>query len=172
MFTKIRTLPLRTAVKVQSEVVHAAGRSSGETLADLRTARGRTEATIGAFLGFMALGVSHAFAAEKDLGGTQDDAQGVVDLITTFTNFLIIVLAAGSLLMGIFAALQFVGSGGNSQVADRAKKTIKNVVIGLIIAAGIFLLQKAVLQVVGGVDDSDSGQNVRDKLIEGGDTIQ
>jgi len=137
----------------------------------LSTRRGRTEVAIGALLGYMAVGASVAFAAPQDVSSTADSASGVVDLINTFTNFLIIILAAGSLLMGIFAALQFVGSGGNAQIADKAKKTIKNVVIGLVVAAGIFLLKTAVLQVVGGVDDSSSGDTVRDQLQTGGDSL-
>lgn len=169
MITKIRTLPLRAAVKVQSEVVHAGSKTDSATVSSLQTSRGRKEFTVGAFLGFMTLSASRAFA-QGDMSTTEQNSQGVVDLINTFTNFLIIVLAAGSLLMGIFAALQFVGSGGSEKVANRAKATIKNVVIGLVVAAGIFLLKEAVMGIVGGVDSSGDGETIREKVKQ--DSLQ
>jgi hypothetical protein len=77
-------------------------------------------------------------------------------------------LAAISLLMGVFAALQFVGSAGNERTISRAKSTIKNVVIGLSLAAGIFIMKKLVIGLFSeaNVDSGTGGQNFRDTLLK------
>lgn len=166
MLTKIRNLPLRAAVAVQSAGVTSSAKGEG-TLANMRTRRGRTELTVGALMGYMTVGASKAFAA-ADTGNTRESASGILDLINTFTTFLIIILAAGSLLMGIFAALQFVGSAGNEKVTRNARNTIKNVIIGLVVAAGIFILKTAVIELVAapGAEEGDNstGDQFREEL--------
>ena len=164
MIQKIRQLPLRTAVAVQTETV--ARSSEGGFKASLRSTRTRIELALGALASYMVYAsTSVAFAGGVNARETRSSAEGLLDLINTFTTFLIIVLAAGSLLMGVFAALQFVGSGGNTRVIDNAKRTIKNVIIGLLVAAGIFIIKTAVIEVVGAPGaDSREGDNFRKEL--------
>ena len=70
--------------------------------------------------------------------------------------------------MGVFAAVQFVGSGGNTKVIENAKRTIKNVIIGLVVAAGIFIIKNAIITLVG-APNADKGTNGKDLRKELGD---
>lgn len=167
MFVKIRELSTRTAVAVQTET---SSRSSESSLkATLRSGRTRAELAVGAVMSYLVYASSTYTAFAQGSKKTGDAASGLISLINTFTTFLIIVLAAGSLLMGVFAALQFVGSGGNTKVIENAKRTIKNVVIGLVVAAGIFIIKGAIIKVVGapGVDGGE-GRSIRNQLETGG----
>lgn len=174
MLNKIRTLPLRGFVSAQTAVLSAADSASESKAMQtqaLGTRRGRIEMAIGALMAYVvyAGAVNSAFA-KSNTAATQKSADGLLSLINTFTTFLIIVLAAGSLLMGIAAALMFVGSGGSAAAIKRAKDTIRNVVIGLVVAAGIFIIKKAIIETVGapGVDGS-GGKKLRDIVNKNGD---
>lgn len=173
MISKVRQLPTRAVVAVQNRSVEQSGQESSLRLA-LSSARSRAEVAVGAVLAYL-LYASTTFTALAQSGGsgagagdTSKATSGVLGLIGTFTNFLILLLAAGSLLMGIFAALQFVGSGGSERVVTRAKSTIKNVVIGLCLAAGIFVIKKAVISVIGAPKaDGGDGTQMRKTLDSG-----
>lgn len=66
---------------------------------------------------------------------------------------------------------------GEDQAAAKPKKTVRNVVIILVVGlfllpAGVFLTKTLIIQAVGGVDDSSSGQTVRDQLETGGSQLK
>ena len=169
MINKIRSLPLRAAVAVQTSAFTMQSQTETSSLTSgFRSRRGRTEMAIGAVMAYIVAASQAPAMAKVDANKTRDSASGLLDLINTFTTFLIIVLAAGSLLMGVFAALQFVGSGGNTKVIENAKRTIKNVIIGLVVAAGIFIIKNAIITLVG-APNADKGTNGKDLRKELGD---
>lgn len=139
MITKINNLALRGLTTAQVKGAEVAAKPASR---EVTTTAAKLQMAAGAAIAYLLYLITvPAIAADKD-------TQNVVALIDRFTNFIVILVAAISVLMGVFAALQFVGSGGNSQVASRAKSTIKNVVIGLVVCAGVFILKNAVLSVV------------------------
>ena len=164
MISKLRSLPLRTFVAVQTNTLQMTDQhklSSGA----VTTRRGRIEMTLGGLFGYAAVAAAPALAAT----GKNAPASGIVGVLNSVTNLVIILLAAISLLMGVFAALQFVGSAGNERTICRAKSTIKNVVIGLSLAAGIFILKTLVIGLFSeaNVDSGTGGQKFRDTLLDG-----
>jgi len=149
MFTKIYNKALSGFVSLQTTAMTAGKTTRSAVVPATRV--GKLEVVVGAALAYcLYLLSAPAFAADKD-------QSKVVDLINGFTNFVVILVAAISVLMGVWAGLQFVGSGGNNQVASRAKNTIKNVVIGLVVCAGIFILKNAILAIVGGASKTGDG---------------
>ena len=166
MISKLRSLPLRTFVAVQTNTLQMTDQhklSSGA----VTTRRGRIEMTLGGLFGYAAVAAAPALAAPAT--GKNAPASGIVGVLNSVTNLVIVLLAAISLLMGVFAALQFVGSAGNERTISRAKSTIKNVVIGLSLAAGIFILKTLVIGLFSeaNVDSGTGGQKFRDTLLDG-----
>ena len=154
MFTKLNDRALQAWVSTQSKVQDAA--SSNSTSGIIPESRlGKVEMAVGGMLAYLLYAISVPALAGA---ATNKDQDKVVQLVDRFTNFIVILVAAISVLMGVWAALQFVGSGGNAQVAAKAKNTIKNVVIGLVCCAGIFILKNAILSVVGGAGTSSENK--------------
>jgi len=166
MISKLRSLPLRTFVAAQTNTLQMTDRHEMSSGA-VSTRRGRIEMTLGGLFGYAAVAAAPALAAGSTTGKNAP-ASGVVGVLNSVTNLVIILLAAISLLMGVFAALQFVGSAGNERTISRAKSTIKNVVIGLSLAAGIFIMKKLVIGLFSeaNVDSGTGGQNFRDTLLK------
>jgi hypothetical protein len=79
---------------------------------------------------------------------TFNDALAMINKIINFTfEFLVVPIAA---LMFAFAGFKMIVSGGSSPEArSQAKEVFTNTAIGLVIAAGCFILVKALLVAIG-----------------------
>lgn len=158
MLTSLRTRALGAFVAVQTS---ATGGLAPRTRAD------KAQMLVGAAIAWL-LAVLSIEATDAHAEKATGSQAKVVALIDKFTNFIVLIVAALSVLMGVWAALQFVGSGGNSQVASKAKSTIKNVVIGLVVCAGIFIIKNAVLAVVGGAGGDGNSTKFNQDLQDNG----
>lgn len=87
------------------------------------------------------------------------DLVGSSGVLTTFTNILLFVVGALSVIMIIFGGLRYVVSGGNSTAITSAKNTILYAIVGLIISILAFAAINFVLTALapgsGGADFTD-----------------
>lgn len=152
MFHKLNTLALGAFVGAQTNAIAKTNDIQARSTVIPASRSGKLEMAAGAGLAYLLyLLTVPAFADEKA-------QKGVVALLDRFTNFIVLLIAAFSVLMGVFAALQFVGSGGNTQIASKAKTTIRNVVIGLVLCAGVFIIKNAILSIVAGTGTGDENK--------------
>lgn len=164
---RITTLALRTWVGAQvaassaaDEAKSRAARASHNPEQPYR----RAQIASGAVAGWMAATTATALAA-----GRADDAQGsIVDLIKNVGNFLVLIIAAASVVLFCWSAFLFVTSAGNQQAIDRAKTTAKNVVIGLALACSIALIQRLIVQVLDGATGNGGGDSETRDAVSGG----
>lgn len=154
MLKSLYTLPSRMTAQA-----HTAAVSVGKGSTNL------SRAQIGSslFLGLILLSASTSFADSSDKA--QND---IVSLVEKVTNFLLLLLAAAVVGMAAWGAFLYVTSAGSQRRTGMAKETIKNVFIGLALAAAIFLIRSVVLGIIGAVDTGGSGSKVRKKLEDGG----
>jgi hypothetical protein len=77
----------------------------------------------------------------------------IITLINTVINFIFLNLALPlAAIMFAYAGFELVTSGGETSKREKAKKIFINVAIGLVLAAGAFLIVQTVLSVVGYTD--------------------
>lgn len=146
----LRTMPSRLTAQAHASAFALEAGSSRLTRAQIGSS---------IVLGLLVLFTSNAFAGPRD---------NIVNLVVSISNFLLMILAAAVIGMACWGAFLYVTSAGNRQRVDMAKETVKNVFIGLAIAAAIFLIRSVVLDFVGGVDGGGGGNGIRNKLKDGG----
>ena len=152
MFTKLNTKALSVCVSAQTAMLNAANSAKIVGAAVLPGSRaGKLEFAIGAAIGYLLYLVTvPAFADEKD-------QQKLIGIIKGFTTFVVVVAAAASVFMFVTAGIQWIFSGGSERLATSAKNTVRNVVLGILIIAGAFILRGVLLSVVGGASNSGDG---------------
>jgi Type IV secretion system pilin len=156
-----RTHLMKTLLSLPTRLT-AQAHASAVSLEAGSTRLSRAQVGSALLLGLMVLMASDASAASAvDANG------GIVTLIKKATNFLLLILAAAVVGMASWGAFLYVTSAGNNKRVDMAKDTIKNVFIGLAVAAAVFLLRQVVLDLIGGVDSSSGGKDIR-KNFQGG----
>lgn len=121
------------------------------------TGRGRLEVASSALL-FTVIVPAAAMAAGKDEGLTR-----VRGIITRATTVIVLLIAALGVLMLAIAGFTYATAGGNAQRVQSAQTTAKNVIIGFIIAAVIYIVPRVVLDIVGaGANDSATNKQIKD----------
>lgn len=166
MMTKLNNLSLGLAVRAQTALLHGTSR-----VVERAPASRRSRAEIGAGL---AIGLISADSAAFASGANSAaKSQGnITSLIANVGGFMSALVAFGSVCMLAYAALLYVGSGGNKTATDKAKAAVKNVVIGLGLAAGIYIVRSFIVDMVGSVGGDKGGQQVRDTLTSKGALTQ
>lgn len=121
------------------------------------TRKNRFDLMLGAMIAWIAMSLAGASLAHADPATTANSGgeTNITNLVTRITNFVIAILAGLSIMMFVYAAILFVTSGGSQQMIDRAKETTKYVVVGVALAAGVFVLRNLVIDVIGGATGPD-----------------
>lgn len=153
---RLRQLPLKLAVNIQT-AAYDAGQRTASVVPQER--HHKLQLLSGALVGAFAANTAAAFAAPKP-----GEAQGkITALLENVTTFLIYLVAFGSVLMLVWSAFLYITSGGNQSRVGQAKNAAKYVIIGLAIAAGLFIVKDLVLQTV----DAASGRRTPRGLQQG-----
>jgi threonine/homoserine/homoserine lactone efflux protein len=75
--------------------------------------------------------------------------QGIVCMVANVSSVVFTILAFGGLVMLVWAGLSYMLSGGNSQSVEKAKNSVKGVIIGLLLALGSFVILNLVSSFTG-----------------------
>lgn len=160
----LNTLALRGLVGLQTTALAGTAKSKQLVSSPLEGPFARMQVLTGAMLTWLLMGSGVAFAQASKTGDSQD---GVVSIINTAATWLILLIGAASVLMFAWASFLFVTSAGNSKAIEMAKTTAKNVVIGIALAASIYLIKGLIINVLdgaGGASKNDSG--TRETLVK------
>jgi len=167
MITKIKEIPMRAFVSAQTFTLTRTEDARQSPLASHvvpQTTRDRAALALGAVIAMVASSLTaQSYAATEKYSG-------FAGVVNTFTQFAFYVLAAGSFIMALFAALMFVTAGGNPKMVGRAKDTIKYVVIGIVLMAAFKVAREVIFTIADPGTSNDSG--VKGGLQKGQDAAQ